>query len=304
MDSHFELLIAGAGPAGLSAALMAGRAKRKVLVVDGGLPRNVVSDSISGYLSRDGIPPEEFHDISMEQVLAYPTVEFRQGMVFAIQGSKGAFSVNMDDSADLVTSSRVLLSIGMEDILPDIQGLKSYWGKGVYHCPYCDGYEHTDGKWALLADSEDITEALFLRAWTSSLVYLTNGYDLPVANEKRLRQHGIDIEVQKIAQVMGSEGIFSQLQFENGMHLKLNCLWIAPKHRQRELVLSLHASRGLQLANSGEIFRDINGETNISGIYAAGDIGTDGIKQALLAAADGARVALCINKALIHQMYY
>jgi thioredoxin reductase len=204
----------------------------------------------------------------------------------------------------MISSSRVLLTIGMEDVLPDIPGLKSYWGRGIYHCPYCDGYEHKDGKWALLADSDDITEALFLRAWTSSLVYLTNGYTLLPENEKRLQQHGVRIEPEKIAHVMGSNGIFNQLQFENGLSLDLDCLWIAPRHKQRGLVLSLTNSHGLKLDPAEQVSRNEHGETSIPGLYAAGDIATDGIKQAIMATADGARVALCINKALIHEQYY
>jgi thioredoxin reductase len=306
-DSQYELVIVGGGPAGLSAALIAARARRRVLLVNGGVPRNSVSTSINGYLGSDGTEPDAFQTICLRQILAYPTVSFLDGVVDSIAGNKGSFQVRVNEiessRKSTFNAARVLLAVGMVDILPEIPGLNAYWGKGVHHCPYCDGYKQYKGKWGLLANG-DITDALFLLAWTSNLVYLTDGEDLSPGDRQKLLQHGIDIETQKLAEVVGDKTALTALRLENGCHLSLDSLWIAPRHRQHALINSLAHESGLALDGLEEISCDEHGETSIKGIYAAGDVAADGIKQAILAAADGARVALSINKDLIHERYY
>ena len=148
-EPTFDIVIAGGGPAGLSAALTFGRARKRVLLCDAGPRRNAAATHIHTFVTRDGTPPDEFRRVAREQVRAYPSVAVHDTPVTTITGQKDAFAVTFGD--DRVHARRVLLCTGLIDILPDIDGLRELWGGSVFQCPYCHGWEVRDRRFAYLS---------------------------------------------------------------------------------------------------------------------------------------------------------
>lgn len=138
-DNAYEALIVGAGPAGLMAAQTLGRQRRRVLVVDDDRPRNERAQNMHMYLSRDGLPPAELRTLARAEMEAYGTVEIVDGHVSSITGDQGAFTADVDGQT--VTAPVVLLATGVEDMVENLPGLRENWGRGVYHCGYCHGFE-------------------------------------------------------------------------------------------------------------------------------------------------------------------
>jgi thioredoxin reductase len=301
METEFELVIVGGGPAGLSAALVAGRARRRVLLVDGGRPRNAAAPEVHTFLTRDGIPPAEFRRIAREQLAVYPTVSFADSLVDNITGEPGALRVSLtgaNANGGAVTARRVLLASGLVDTLPDIAGVADFWGRGVHHCPYCDGYVYRDGRWGVLVDAPALFEhAAFLTAWTADVIVFTNGAtSVPDAAADLLRAADVAIEPQPIARLRGGSHV-DAVELTDGRTIPLHAFWVKPKQRQTDLVVRL----GLALAEDGAVRRDEQGQTSMAGVYAAGDLSAGPMQQAILAAAEGARVTFGINRELVLQ---
>ena len=165
----FDVIIVGAGPAGLSAALILGRCRRKVLVCDAGHPRNAASRALHGYLTRDGIEPAELLRIGREQLSPYKTVQMRSGEVTDARRAGKGFEITVNDEA--IASRKLLLATGVVDHLPDIEGLKPLYGRSVFHCPYCDGWEQRDQPIAIYGrEDRGAGLALELTGWSRDLV--------------------------------------------------------------------------------------------------------------------------------------
>lgn len=296
MNELYEIVIVGGGPAGLSATLVAARARRRVLLVDGGEPRNAVAPAVHSFVTRDGVLPADFRRIAREELGVYPTVTIADGEVTAISGTSPEFTVTLGDG-HTVAARTVLIATGLVDVLPSVPGLRERWGRGVHHCPYCDGYEHRDRPWGVIADEPTVFDfALFLRGWTASVTLFTLGAEPQGAAVGRLQRAGITIETGAIARILGGPGEYLEaVALEDGRHVRVESLWVRPAQRQRGLTARL----GLQVNGDGAICRDSHGETPTAGIFVAGDLAEDSTQQALQAAADGARVAMTINHRLI-----
>lgn len=294
MTQSHEVVIVGGGPAGLSAALIAGRARRRALLIDGGAPRNSAAPAMHSFVSRDGILPRDFRALCHDELGQYETVERRDGVVQEIRPEAGGFTVTFGGQA--VRSGKVLLALGLVDILPDIPGLAANWGKGVHHCPFCDGFEHRDTAWGMLVDQPPLFEhALFLRGWCRSMtVYAT----IEPAPESRaaLARAGIRIEDRPLRRVREGDGhSIGGVELADGSVDPIESLWLKPAQRQTALVQQL----GLPLREDGAIQRNEMGETGIPGLYAAGDCAAGHLQQAILAAADGARTMFPIVRGLM-----
>lgn len=292
----YDVLIAGGGPAGLSAALMLGRARRRVLLCDTGHPRNWASRSMHGYLTRDGIDPAEFSRIGREELRAYPSVEFRAVEVTEAKRGDNEFHVVLADGGR-ERSRVILLATGQIDILPKIDGARELYGRGVFHCPYCDGWENRDTALAVYgADTMSVGLALELLGWSRDVVLCANGpAAISEAERQRLARHGIKVNEDPIARLEGDGGDkLKEVVFKNGTRLKKNALFFYPRQFQHS---TLPAQLGCGVNAEGAATCDGHGRTNVPGVYVAGNVRC-GLQLVVMATAEGAEAAFNINTAL------
>jgi len=295
----WDVVIAGAGPAGLSAALVLGRARRKVLLCDTGTPRSWASKEMHGFLTRDRISPEEFRHLAHEELGHYPSVVFRMAEVTrALRGKDGHFSVTLGQRR-IVQSRKLLIATGVFDHLPAVQGVERFFGTSVFQCPYCDGWEVRDAPIAVYGQRRRGFEmARAMTAWTRDIVLCTDGAArLSATQRKHLRRNKIDVMEDRIDHLDGSQGQLREIVFRSGRRLERSALFFdTPSSGQSTLAESL----GCQFTRHGGIKCGQYEATSVAGVFVAGNIIRD-VQLAIVAAAEGTRAAFGINRALTRE---
>lgn len=191
----YDCAIIGGGPAGLNAALVLGRARRKVALLDNNQPRNAVTHASHGFLTRDGITPSEFRRIAYEEVTSYPSVEHHPLTVMDIQKIPEGFLIMAGDQ--VIRARKLLITTGMKETVPDIPGLKELYGKSLFHCPYCDGWELRDRPLIVIAENEGLFHlAKLLYNWSRDLVICSNGRSI-LTDEQKQKLIGYNITVSE-----------------------------------------------------------------------------------------------------------
>ena len=294
----FDVIIVGAGPAGLSAALVLGRCRRRVLVCDSGKPRNAASHGLHGYLTRDGIEPAEFLRIARDQLRQYETVDLRHAEVIEARRLENTFEITLPDGARL-TSRRLLLATGVVDELPQIEGLPAFYGTSVFHCPYCDGWEMRDQPLAVYGQGENGAGlALELLLWSRDLVLCTDGpTDLTAEDIERLDRHNIAIREDKLVRLEGNEGVLERIVFAKGESLAVRALFFSTGQRQAS---HLAEKLGCAFTDQGCVDTGDYETTNVRGLYVAGDASRL-VQFVIVAASEGAQAAVAINKELMKE---
>ena len=294
-----ECIVVGGGAAGLSAALVLGRARRRVLVIDAGEQSNLPAHGIGGLLGNDGLAPAELYARAREELAAYPSVELRDAAVVAGTRTVGAFELSTADGT-AVRAARVLLATGMEYAVPDLPGVAELWGESVFHCPYCHGWEVRDGRLAVLGATAATHRALLLRGWSEDVVLLTDGPSELSADERAaLERAGVPIDERPVTAVRGRDRALEEIVFADGATLPREGLLVAAPLGQRS---ALAAELGAGLTERGTVDVDFVGQTTVPGLYAAGDISAT-MPQVAGAIADGSRAAGAINDSLIAERY-
>jgi thioredoxin reductase len=291
----WDVIIIGAGPAGLSAALVLGRCRRRVLVVDANQPRNAVARALHGFLSRDGIAPKDLVRIGREQLCAYPSVELRGATASRTRIIREHFEITLDSEVK-VYSRKLVFATGVVDQVPEVEGARSFYGKGVYHCPYCDGCENRNEPTVAYGQgTKGLELARTLLAWTADIVLCTDGpARLPTTIRRQLERHGVVVRKERIRRLEGS-GHLAQVVFESGEALPRTAFFFNTDQGQRS---DLPALLGCKVDKSGAVVTNEDGHTSVDGAYLAGDATKD-LQLAVMAAATGAQTAFAINKALI-----
>jgi thioredoxin reductase len=297
MTSAYDAIIVGAGTAGLSAALVLGRARRRVLVLDSGSPRNAPATSSNGVFTRDGTPPAELARIACGQLTPYTTVSVKRmaGSAACAQGS--GFEVSLADGA-VVTCRKLLLAHGVVDELPNISGVPELWGSLVLHCPYCDGWEVRDQPLAFHPNGDGeaaLNMARLLLGWSRDLVLCTNARTRLSEDDRRtLGRWGVRLREEPIVRIEPTDEASARLVFQAGDVLPRRALVLHPRqHLASEMATRL----GCALDEQGSLVVNEKGESSVPGVYAAGDI-IPGIQMVIRAAASGATAAVGINNAL------
>jgi thioredoxin reductase len=292
----YDCVIVGAGPAGLSAALMLGRCRRQVLVCDTGEPRNVRSTGIHNYLTRDGTRPAEFLDLAWNEVGRYPSIEFRRIEVLDATSSPDGFRV-VCANGEQIGARKLLLATGVVDELPDIEGLAALYGTSVHHCPYCDGWEWRERPLAVYgAGEEGSALSLGLTVWSKDIVLCTDGPSrLSSEDGDKLRALGIDIREDPILRLEGREGRLERIVFQRGEPLAREALFVCAPQRQRS---ELARKLGCRFTNKGAVNTGSCEATDVPGLYVAGDASKEA-QFVIVAAAEGAEAGMAINKALL-----
>jgi thioredoxin reductase len=291
----WECVIVGGGASGLSAALVLGRARRRVLVLDAGEQSNRPAHGIGGLLGHDGLAPAELYARGRTELAAYPSVEVREMRVTRGSPQDGRFVLWTADN-EVLHAARVLLATGMAYAVPDLSGVAELWGGTVFHCPYCHGWEVRDGALAVLGNPAAAHRALLLRGWSADVVLLTDGpADLDADERARLHRAGIPIVERRVAGVRGRDGALEAVLFADGEELPRDGLLVPAPLRQRS---SLASDLGAELTERGTVDVDAFGQTTVPGLYAAGDVSSP-MPQVAGAIADGSRAAAAINDALL-----
>lgn len=288
---QYDIIIIGGGPAGLSAALVLGRACKRVLLCDGGVPRNAAAQHIQGFVTRDGTPPAEFRRVARGQLAAYPEVSVRDVLARAIEvrGTDSFFVEFADGSA--ATARRLLLCVGLVDVLPALPGLAAQWGRNVHLCPFCHGWELRGRRTGFVAPSAAMLEfGLMLRGWTPEVVVFTDGaFTVDAATRARLEQRGVVIEERRLQRLIGEDAL-TAVELVDGAQVAIEGLYVRPVQRQTALVAGL----GLALDELGFVKVDGQQRTSVPGVFAAGDL-TTMLQGALMAASAGAMAAYMIT---------
>lgn len=296
---RYDVLIIGGGPAGLSAALMLGRACRRALVIDDGRPRNSASHAMHGFLSRDGIPPREFLRISREQLAQYGTIHLLDGRVTDGSRTEEGFEVMTADGRRFY-GRKVIIATGVTDDLPGIDGLCDLYGRSVFHCPYCDGWEVRDQPLAVVGRDEEHGGglALELLCWSRDVVLCSNG---PAALgrdwRERLLRHGVSVREEPILRLEGRDGILERIVFTDGPPLARRALFFWSSRRQSS---DLPKRLGCDPYDAEGCHMDKFGRGNVPGLYVIGDASRD-ILQVIVGAGEGSEAAIMVNAELIKE---
>jgi thioredoxin reductase len=298
LEVAYDCIVVGAGPAGLSAALMLGRCRRTVLVCDAGESRNARSAALHGYLTRDGIRPGEFLRLAHEEVRRYPTVEFHRGQVVDARRTSGGFTAICAGGLQL-SARKLLLATGVVDKLPEVEGLQELYGTSVHHCPYCDGWEWRDQPLAVYGRGETASAlALGLTVWTDDLVLCTDGPSgLSETEEEELARAGIEIREDPVVRLEGHDGLLERVVFAEGEPLSRRALFFCSgQHQQSHLATKL----GADFTRKGAVDTGTCESTNVPGLYVAGDSSKEA-QFVIVAAAEGSEAGMAINKALLKE---
>lgn len=276
-----DALIVGGGPAGLSAALYLGRARKQVLVVDRGQPRHAASAVMHNYLTRDGLPPATWRAEAWRQMAPYASVRKLSSSVTHLRPEGELWLAHLDNGS-VVTTRAVILATGMVDRHPQIPGYQERWGHSIHQCPFCHGWEMQDKPLAALSWGHAAAHVVpLLKNWSADVVLLTHGRDIPEAAHNSTRLYS-----EPIVALEGAGRTLQRIRFQSGAVLERQGLFVKPEQSQVELISSL----GVELNDEGFVRVDSWGTTSLPGIWAAGD-STCGFQQVIEATAQGARVA-------------
>jgi len=312
-DDRYDVVVVGGGPAGLSAALNLVRARRRTLVVDGNRPRNAVTLHTHGFLTRDGITPIELRSMGRHEVRAYPDGETNSGEVESVEAigavEAGGATHNPADAAPgfrvrirgvrggrdrVVTARAVLAACGVREELPEIPGMRYFYGLQLHSCLACDGYEKRDRPLVLIGETDDLAEqALAITRWSDDVLILTGGVGRVAEDEERmLAPRGIRVDRRPIAELVGERDRLVGIRMRDGELIRRDCGFVRPHYRPR---LKFLAGLGVETDAGGLLLVDPGGATSRPGVYGAGDTTAAGPRQLIIAAGEGAAAARRIS---------
>lgn len=293
----WDVIIVGAGPAGSSAAMVLARVRRNVLMIDNGKPRNERSQGMHNYLTRDGILPTEYIALAHEELSRYGVQHVRAIAVGVRRLDTHGFEVR-DSNNKFYLAKRLLLATGVTDIIPDIPGMQDLWGKGVYHCPFCDGYELCDKNIGLYARRfNGFGMAIALRELSASVTLFTDGRGyLSSAQRSQLDGRGIRVMHTRISELTCTEDDkLTCVTLKNGDSIPCDAVFVHHGHKpNNDLLIQL----GARMSGKGAAITNRKQACSIPGLYVAGDAAID-IHFVVVAAAEGAKAGVAIHDDLL-----
>ncbi|QEA01391.1 NAD(P)/FAD-dependent oxidoreductase [Lysinibacillus fusiformis] len=292
--NQYDCMIIGGGPAGLSAALTLGRARRKVALVDNGTNRNRVTQESHGFLTRDGIKPQEFKNLASKDIESYPSITMMDQTVREIikDDITGLFLVNTSENKSYI-SEKILLATGIQEEFP-LPQIRQYYGKSLFSCPYCDGWELRDKPLAIIAENKvhisHMTKLVF--NWSQDLIVFTNGHQLSEKVQNDFEQKKIKVYTNTIKDLHGDDGNLSSVELETGENILRAGGFVVPSfYRPNKFAKQLNC----QVDENGTVMTDGAGRTTAAGIYTAGETEKGGPSSLMIAAAEGFKAATSIN---------
>lgn len=295
-----DVVIVGGGPSGLNAALMLGRCRRDVILCDAGDPRNARSRWVSGFLTRDGTAPGELRRMGRQELDRYDSVTVREVEVASVAQRDGAFETVLSGGESL-RSRKLILATGLMSDVPDFPGAREFYGRGVYPCPYCDGWEHREEPLVAFGRGHDARGmALELLVWSDVITVVTHGPgDIPPDDREDLARRGIEIIEERIERLEGDpDGAgLERIRFAGGRVLERKAIFHAfDECRQSPLIKQI----GCDMSEKGAVDTGHCEKTNIPGLFVVGDASRR-VKFAVVAAAEGAMAAFAANTELLKE---
>ncbi len=301
MSADTDVIVVGAGPAGLSAALVLARACRRVIVFDHDRPRNRFTKAIHGFLTRDGLSPGEFRRLAREELAHYESVRIEPGEVLAAgRAADGLFSVTLHTGRQC-TARRLLLATGVVDNVPNVPGLLEMYGTSVFHCPYCDGWELRGRPLAVYGcNKRGFGLSLELTGWSDDIVLCSDGScELDAGELARLTRNRIPVREERIAQLEGHDGQLERIRFTTGDVLERRALFFTTGQTQSS---DLARALGCEFNDKGTVRTGPYESTSVPGLYVAGDA-SRAVQWVVVAAAEGAEAAYAINQDFIREAW-
>ncbi|WP_408097322.1 NAD(P)/FAD-dependent oxidoreductase [Peredibacter sp. HCB2-198] len=292
MKEIIDVVIIGGGPAGLSAALTLGRGNRSVMVLDEGKGRNAPASHMMNFPSRDGTPPMEFRELVKKDLTKYPNVKLEALKVHSLVKEDNVFLIN-----ESIRARKILLAHGVKDVLPTLPGFTELWGKSIFHCPYCHGYEHLNAPIGIIGDSKTALHyAVLVKSLTDDLIVFTNGAEVDSA---QFEKNGIKVYSAPIESLIHQGEKLTAVKLTNGEILERGHLFFRP---EQKLTTDLGTKLGCELNEHGLYKIQDTGETSVKGVYAAGDIAE--LRQSvLMATASGQKAAAHMNFEILHERF-
>jgi thioredoxin reductase len=297
MSKHYDVVIIGGGASGLSAALVLARARRTVLVVDSGAPRNAPAAHMHGYLSRDGVPPGDFLSVGREEARGYG-VTILDGLVTELEHyGTPEFLVALADGRQF-SAQCLILATGLRDKLPNVPGLADRWARDVIHCPYCHGYEVRDQEIGVIGTSPDAVHyAQLVRQWTDDLVYFAPAGTVNALHRSELVARGIGIVEGEVKRVLVEDDRLCGVEMGDGRRIRRDALFVPPTFVPNGVLL---VRLGCDLDEAGWPVSDSSGQTSVPGAWVAGNLANPRA-QVITAASEGSVAAMAVNAALVDE---
>ncbi|MFE4513237.1 NAD(P)/FAD-dependent oxidoreductase [Kitasatospora sp. NPDC056783] len=308
-DERYDVVVVGAGAAGLNAALVLGRARRRVAVVDAGEPRNAPAAHMHGYLSRDGMPPAALLAVGREEVARYG-VDLIDARVEHIEGAERIEAAEGAENADrlaagflvhlaggpVLRARRVVVATGLRDGLPELPGLAERWGRDVLHCPYCHAWEVRDRPLGVLGTGPGaVDQALLLRQWSADVVLLAHTLTLTDAERERLAARQVRVVEGRIVRLVSDDGRLRGVELANGRVVPREAVFVFPQPVPRDaLLFGLDCARD----DDGWVATDRTGRTSLPGVWAVGNV-ADPRAKVVTAAGMGAAAAFALDHDLV-----
>jgi len=290
----YDVVVVGGGAAGLNAALVLGRARRRVAVVDAGAPRNAPASHMQGFLSRDGMPPAGLLAAGRAEAAGYG-VELLEDQVIGIETG---FIVRLA-SGRVLSARRILVTTGVHDDLPDIPGVRERWGRDLLHCPYCHGWEVRDQPIGVLGThSASVLHAQLVRQWSDDIVLFVHTYDLTSTERVELDARQIRVVEGEVARLVVDADRLIGVELADGQLIERAAVFIRPAIAPH--ADGLLAGLGCEVDDTGFVTVDATGRTSIFGVWAAGNV-ADPRAQVITAAGEGSAAAIAINADLVEE---
>ncbi len=290
-----DVVVVGGGAAGLSAALVLARARRRVLVIDAGEPRNAPAESMHGFLSRDGLPPAQLLAVGRAEVEGYGGRVVR-GTAEAARAVDGGFEIALRDGS--VRTRRLVVATGLRDELPDIPGLRERWGHDVLHCPYCHGWEVRNQPLGVLGwQPLAVHQALLVRQWSDDVILFDSGAVFDDQDRAKLAARSVRIVGGPVAGLVVEDEGLRGVRLGDGTVVPRSALFVPPRPVPNDSLLS---GLGCERDDKEMIKIDGTGRTSVPGVWAVGNV-VDTAALVVMAAAAGARAATAVNLDLVEQ---
>ncbi|MGJ8722659.1 MAG: NAD(P)/FAD-dependent oxidoreductase, partial [Salinibacterium amurskyense] len=297
-NTSWDVVVVGGGPAGLSAALLLGRARRRTLVIDAGEPRNRFASHMHGVLGNEGVSPRDLSASGRREAAAYG-VETIEGRVDRVDEIDGGLTIALSDGSEISTRA-LIVATGITDVLPDIPGLSAHWGTGVLHCPYCHGWEVGDQRLGVLATSPAaLHQAHLVRQWSDDVTVFTAGLgELDDATAARLRTRGVTLIDSPAVEVLGTPGELSGVRTADGATVVLDAVFSAGAPRPHDEFIAHLSLARTEIIGSSFIEVDFAGATSNTRIWAVGNV-VNPMLTVPMSIGAGAMTGAAVNGALV-----